>query len=117
MAGKSERIRKTEIARMRRAENSYLVHLIRVLLPYDARGLPRSVVLERVRGARKANGFDVPANFQSSVRRAFRTYNSGSESFAGAPDDDLFFQPDGTDRWAIHRKPALAWLRKQSFRV
>ena len=103
---------------MRRAENSYLVHLIRVLLPYDARGLPRSVVLERVRGARKANGFDVPANFQSKLygERSGHTIPGRNRS-RDAPDDDLFFQPDGTDRVGYYRKPALAWLRKQSFRV
>lgn len=100
-------------------ENSYLLNLVRTLLPYDRTGLPRSIVMARIRQAREANGHSIPETFEASVRRAFGRHSSESRSFTGARKDDLFFWVGGKagGRWAVRRKPALAWLRKQSFRI
>jgi hypothetical protein len=106
-----------ETTRIRHPQSSYLFDIVRILLPYDTKGLHRSIVLARLRTSRRAHGLSVPANFESYVQKVVQRHSAQSEMFSGSPEDNLFFWPDGerTSRWAVHRKPALAWLRRKAF--
>ena len=102
-------------AKKLRGDNPYVLHLIKVLWPYGAKGLRRVDVIYRVWQVPEATHLPTPKKFEHTVQSAYNHHSSHSSVFKGSPDDDLFYPVGGKGSgiWAVHMNKIEAWLKKK----
>ncbi|HUC16783.1 MAG TPA: hypothetical protein VMA37_03735 [Acetobacteraceae bacterium] len=111
------------LERSNRLKNPYLLHMIKVLWPYDTRGLRRVDIIDRVRSMRPPSSkLPMPRAFEETVQSAYNHYCSESEVFKkrGAGPDEALFYPvgrKGSGKWAVRRDRAREWLLKHEFEL
>lgn len=112
-------VEQAEIKIKNKRDNPYVRDLIRVLWPYNDRGLGRIYAIDRIKNLRIPTELPIPKKFDETVQSAFNQHNEASAVFAksGMPiESAIFFPPGGkgSGKWAVHQERAFAWLKRKS---
>jgi hypothetical protein len=104
-----------ERERALRLANPHALFLIKVLLPYGARGLHRSYLIERVGRLEKEAGLTITPKFEMTLQRTFQSYSSQAAGFKGKTEDDIFWWPlgKGKGQMAVYANKVEAFLNKR----
>jgi hypothetical protein len=101
-----------------RLRNPYALHLIKILWPYQF-GVSRMIAIQDIWRLRSPTALPMPKKFEQTVQSAFQQHASESKVFRGAPNEDLFFWPEGkgTGKWAVRRNKVEPWLRQKKLEL
>ena len=95
-------------------KNPYALHLIKVLYnhPHGKR-LPD--VYDQIERMRRELNLPIPKDFEATVRSAFNSHSTTSDTFHGLPEEGLFYSvgKKGSGRWGLHQEVADAWVRRR----